>query len=96
MFLKIYQSQSPQYLSKLILEKRSSYITRNADNIPLFNIKHNFYKNSFFPSFITEWNNLDSNLRNSENFGIFKKNILEFIRPKPNSFLNAAILRGLD
>ena len=35
---------------------------------------------------IIEWNNLDPKLRNSENFGIFKNNILKFIRPKPNSF----------
>ena len=96
MFYKIFKSKSPQYLFKLITEKTSSYVTRNAGNIPLFNIKHNFYKNSFFPSSIIEWNNLDPNLRNSENFGISKNNILKFIRPKPNSFLTAATLRGLD
>ena len=86
MFYKISKSKSPQYLFKLIPEKRPSYVTRNADNIPRFNIKHNFYENSFFPSSFIEWNNLDPNLRNSENFGIFKNNILKFIRPKPNSF----------
>ena len=96
MFYKTFKSKSPQYLLKLIIEKTSSYVTRNAGNIPLFNIKHNFYKNSFFPSSIIEWNNLDPNLRNSENFGISKNNILKFIRPKPNSFLTAATLRGLD
>ena len=49
MFYKIFKSKSPQYLFKLIHEKTSSYVTRNAENIPLFNIKRNFYKNSFFP-----------------------------------------------
>ena len=58
-------------------------------------IKHNFYKNYFFPSSIIEWNNLDPNLLNSENFGIFKNNLLEFIRFKP-VFLTATMLRGLD
>ena len=86
MFYKIFKSKSPQYLFKLIPENKSSYVTRNAENIPLFNIKHNFYKNSFFPSSIIEWNNLDPKLRNSENFGNFKNNVLKFIRPKPNSF----------
>ena len=43
-------------------EKTSSHVTRNADDIPLFNIKHNFNKNSFFASTIIEWNKLDSNL----------------------------------
>ena len=64
MFYKIFKSKSPQYLFKLIPEKTSSYVIRNAQNIPLFNIKHNFYKNSFFPSLIIEWNNIDPNLRN--------------------------------
>ena len=75
--------------------KTSSYVTRNADNIPLFTIKHNFHKNYFFPSKFIEWKNLDSNLRNSENFGIFKNNILKFIRPKPNNFFNCCNLKGI-
>ena len=95
MFYKIFKSKSPQYLFKLIPEKTSSYVTRNAENIPLFNIKHNFYKNSFFPSSIIEWNNLDPKLCNSENFGIFKNNILRFIRPKPNSFFNSCNLQWI-
>ena len=95
MFYKIFKSKSPQYLFKLIPEKTSSYVTRNAEHIPLFNIKHNFYKNSFFPSSIIEWNNLDPKLRNSENFSIFKNNILKFIRPKPNSFFNCCNLKGI-
>ena len=86
MFYKIFKSKSPQYLFKLIPEKTSSYVTKNAENIPLFNIKHNFYKNSFFLLSIIEWNNLDPNLCNSKNFGIFKNNILKFIRSKPSRF----------
>ena len=54
-----------------------------------------FYKNSFFPSTIIEWNKLDSYLRNSESFGIFKNNILKFIRLKPNRFLNCCNLTGI-
>ena len=59
MFHKMFKSKSPQYL---VLEKTSSYVTRNAGNIPRLNIKHNFYKNSFFPPSIIVWNNLDPNL----------------------------------
>ena len=44
---------------------------------------------------IIEWNNLDPDPRNSENFGIFKNNILKFIRPKPNSFFNCCNLKGI-
>ena len=75
MSYKISKSESPQYLFKLIPEKTSSYVTGNTDNIPFLKIKQNFYKSSFFPSSIIEWNKLDPNLHNSENFGIFKNNI---------------------
>ena len=95
MFYKIFKSKSPQYLFKLIPEKTSSYVTRNAENIPLFNIKHSVYKNYFFASSIIEWNNLDPKLCNSENFGNFKNNILKFIRHKPNSFFNSCNLNGI-
>ena len=44
MFYKIFKSKSPQYLFNLITEKTSSYVTRNAENKPLFNIRHNFIK----------------------------------------------------
>ena len=96
MSYKIFKSESPQYLFKLIHEKTSSYVTRNAENIPPFNIKHNFYRNSFFSSSIIKWNNLDPKLRNSENFGSFKNNILKFIRPKPNSFFNCCNLKAIQ
>ena len=70
-------------------------MTRNKDSIPLFNVKHNYFKNSFFPSTIIEWNNLDSNIRNSESLEIFKKRILAFIRPSANSTFHCHCPDGL-
>ena len=87
-FYKIYKNKSPQYLFKLIPEKTHAYATRNVDNIPCFKIRHNFFKNSFFPSTIIEWNNLDPTLRNSKSFVEFKKSILKFIRPSPSNAFN--------
>ena len=49
---------------------------------------HNYFRNSFFPSSIVEWNKLSREVRNSENIRIFKKRILEFIRPSPNSIFD--------
>ena len=92
---KIFKSKSPLYLLKLLPEKQSSYVTRNPDNISLFNIKHNFYNYFFFLLTIIEWNNMDSNLRNSENNAIFKNDILKFIRPKPKIFFNCYNLKGI-
>ena len=60
-------------------------MTRCKKSIPLLNVKHNYFKNSFFPSTIIEWNNLDSNIRNSENLAFFKKRLLAFKKPSANS-----------
>ena len=76
---------SPDYLFKIIPQRRSSYIIRNSDQIPLFKTNHNFYKNSFSRTTI-EWNNLDHDLRNTESYTLFCSSILKFIRPSPNSF----------
>ena len=43
--------------------RNTHYSLRTSDNIPCFNIKHNFFRNSFFPSTIIEWNKLDISLR---------------------------------
>ena len=48
-------------------------------------MKHQCFKNSYFPSTIIEWNKSDSNIRNSETLNIFKSKILKFIRPTANS-----------
>ena len=87
-FYKIYNEKSPDYLFQLIPPKKSSYTTRNADNIPLFKFRYNFFKNSFFPSTVPEWNKPAPDLRNSGSFSAFKKSILNFIRPSPNSIFN--------
>ena len=85
LFYKILENENPKYLFNLISTRRLLYSTRNIRNIPLLNTKHKFFKNSFFPSTIIEWNNLDPNLRKSENFSLFKSNILKFILPSPGS-----------
>ena len=43
---------------------------------------------AFFPSTISEWNKLVPPIRNSGSLSIFRKNILHFIRPAPNSIYN--------
>ena len=54
-FYKLFNSEHPHYLYKLIPSRSSSYVTRNIHNIPFFKTRHTFLKNSFFPSTIIEW-----------------------------------------
>ena len=87
-FFKLIKTKSLKYLFNNIPTVRSTYRTRNIDSIPQFNVRHTFFRNSYFRYIATEWNNLDKRIRTSESFSIFKKNILQFIRPSPNSIFN--------
>ena len=97
LFYKILHSKSPSYLFNLIPENNNLYASRSALNnqIPFFNVKTNFFKNSFFPAVITEWNNLDISIRNSSSCHIFKNLILKFIRPEPNRISSTQNFEGL-
>ena len=92
---KVFKNAYPKYLFNLILARSALYATRTVGNITLIKTKHSFFKNSFFPSVIIEWNNLDLSLRNSKNISIFKGKILDFIRPSPNSFFDCHNPKGI-
>ena len=47
-FYKLFKSEHPHYLSKLIPSRSSSYITRTIHDIPFFKTSHTFFKNCFF------------------------------------------------
>ena len=88
LFFKLKKNEHPSYLFDIIPKVLSTRPTRNHNNIPLFNVKHEYFRNSFFPSTVIEWNKLDNNIRNSESVSDFKKQVLKFIRPSPNGTFN--------
>ena len=59
------------------------------------NVKHNFLKNTFFPSTIIEWNKLDPEIRNSASFDSFKENIHKSIRPAPKGIFQCHNPKGI-
>ena len=71
-FYKVLENKNRKYLFSLIPTRRLFFSIRNIHNIPLPNTKHNFFKNSFFPSTIIELNNVDPLLRKSESFSVLK------------------------
>ena len=60
----------------MIAKVLSTRTTRNHNNIPLFNIKHEYFRNSFFPFTVIEWNKLDNNIQNSESVSALKNKSL--------------------
>ena len=77
---KIYQELGLESL------KSRRWLTRLSYNIPPIKVRHDYFKNSFFPSAITEWNKLDLNIRNSASLNTFKKKLLNFIGLVPLVF----------
>ena len=70
-FYKILKSQSPKYLYSIIPIHNMSYRTRQCNKIQFINVKHDFFKNTFFPSTIIEQNKLDLKITNSESIKSF-------------------------
>ena len=48
LFLKLKKNKHPSYLLDIIPKVLSTRTTRNYNNIPLFNVKHEYFRNSFF------------------------------------------------
>ena len=87
LFYKIYKNKSPSYLFNLIPDRVKFYSTRGSQINDISNIKtrSNFFRNSFFPSIIIEWNKLDSDIHNSDSLNIVKLPLLKFVRSVANS-----------
>ena len=51
---------------QLISQNKNIYVKRSSqsNNIPSFKTRHNFFKDFFFLLATTEWNNLETNIRN--------------------------------
>ena len=83
LFNKIYinLNQCPRYLHELLLQSNSCYEIRQPSNIPLFSFRHDFLNKFFFLSSVIEWKKVDSVIRNCKSPDIFKKYILQSIRP---------------
>ena len=94
-FYKIYNEQATGYLTELITTRNEAYQTRHSAKIPSLSFKHNFFKNTFFPSAILEWSKLDPSLQNSASYNVFKKSILKFIRPSSNKIFQCHNSKGI-
>mgnify|MGYP001793799177 FL=1 len=73
---KINFTKKPNYLYDLIPSENHLYNTRNSDMLKTYHSRTDFFKNSFFPYSITEWNKLDSSIRNIDTLAAFKSAVL--------------------
>ena len=70
-----------------------SYVTRNSDNIPVFNGRHNFFEVFLHLS----KNGTNSYLASVMKavFNVFQKQILKLVRPAANSVFNCHNPKGI-
>ena len=83
------------YHFDIIPKVLSTRSTRNHDSITLFNVAHEYFRNSFYLFTVIEWKKLDNNIQNPKSVTAFKKQTLKFIRPSPNSAFNVHNLHGI-
>ena len=80
---KIISTKSPPYLHELIPPLQRSH--RYSGCFKTLCCRTELFRNSFLPFTVNEWNKLDSDIKNSDSYVIFRKNLLAFIRPVSTS-----------
>ena len=79
---KIISTKLPSYLYELILPLQRSQ--RYPACFQTLNCRTTVFQNSFLPFVITEWNKLDTDIKNIDSHAMFRKKLLTFIRPLEN------------
>ena len=86
LFYKVVSAKLPAYIYDIIPPVSQSQRHPNTFNsIPC---RTEYFKNSFFPCVIGDWNKLNPEIRRSGSYNIFRKSIWNFIRPSPKKVYN--------
>ena len=83
---KVLSTKLPAYLYELIPPIINSH--RNPGCYRALYCRTDLFRNSFLPFSINEWNKLDPDIRNLDSHEMFRKKLLNFIRPSEKSIFN--------
>ena len=83
---KVVSTKLPAYIYGFIPPVRQSQ--RHPNTFNSFSCRNEYFKNSFFSWVISEWNTLNPEIRRSGKYNIFRKSILNFIRPSASKVYN--------
>ena len=85
-FYKIINGLAPQYLRNYLPTQNMAIRNiRYKRAIAPLHARTERHRNFFFPYCISQWNILDSRIRDLPSSSSFKKATFEFLRPKPSS-----------
>ena len=80
---KIISTKLPPYLYDLIPPLQKSH--RYPGCFKTLRCRTELFRNSFLSFTVNEWNKLDSDIKNSDSYEMFRKKLLAFLRPVGNS-----------
>ena len=86
LFYKVVSDKLPAYIYDFIPSVRQSQ--RHPNTFNSFSCRTEYFKNSFFPCVTGEWNKLNPEIRRSGIYNIFRKLLLNFIRPSASKVYN--------
>ena len=86
LFYKVVSTKPQAYIYDFIPPIRQSQRHPNAFNF--FSCRTEYFKNSFFPCVIVEWNKLNPEIQRFGCYNIFRKSLLNFIRPYASKVYN--------
>ena len=93
-FYKIVNNLTPQYLKDYLNFQNVGNLRRRPSIRPIYARTERF-SNSFFPYCVTQWNNLDSQLKNMPSISTFKKALSNIFKPNAASIFGINNVKGL-
>ena len=86
LFYKIINNLTPEYMMDPIPQlHQSTYSLRNQDVVGRIRARTEKIRSSFYPNCISEWNQLDPEIRLAPSIAVFKTKLLSKIRPPAKS-----------
>ena len=89
LYYKMKLKIAPSYLCSLIppqIGQVTQYNLRNTNNIRTISCKSQLYYNSFLPSTVRAWNDLPTEIRNSESLNVFNQKLNATIKKPPKYY----------
>ena len=96
-FYKLFTTHSPSYLYECVPQCREvSYNLRRNSNYENYAIRTESFSHSYFPYCVREWNQLDPQIKSQPSVSLFKKELIELIRPNKRSVYKVVDLMGVQ
>ena len=96
MMYKIVNHLTPDYLRHPIPSLQNRYVLRSANNVHTLPWRNARFQNSFYPDSIKSWNNLGPILTCDKSLSIFKRSILQLIKPVKKDTFNIHDRTGIS